>query len=234
MGGKLGYIARYLSKLSKKEILWLATHACKHNHSYLEHMACYFKEMPQEMKPKPEIIGFLDIEASNLSADFGFVFSWAIKDLDGEIHGRVLTKKEIQSPSLDKKLLREFVKQVKKYDKVVVHYGAPGRFDIPFLRTRCLYHKLDFPLYREILVEDTYTMAKQRLKLSRNRLENIAVFFNIPCKEHKMNPSMWQKALMGNTRALNYIWRHNKEDVITLELVWKKLSKYAPRRRLSI
>ena len=54
--------------------------------------------------PPREVIGFLDIEASNLSATFGYVFSYCIKRLDGDIIERVLSPDEIKNGQFDKPL----------------------------------------------------------------------------------------------------------------------------------
>jgi uncharacterized protein YprB with RNaseH-like and TPR domain len=225
-----------IAQLKKAELVWLSTHRCKaHSHKFIEHPQCYDLEYPlQRPGGTPERIGMLDIEATNLSAEFGYTFSYAIKKLDGPVLGRVLTPKEIRSFQFDKELMKEFCRDVKQFDKIITHYGTDRRFDIPFLRTRCLRFDLDFPLYKEISVDDTWPMSRNKLKLTRNRLENICVFLNIPAKGHKMNPDIWCKALSGHKPSLEYIWAHNVEDVESLEAVWKRLHKYVPDVKRSI
>lgn len=181
-----------------------------------------------------EKIGFLDIEASNLSADFGYVFSYALKVIDGPIMGRVLKPNEIKKFIFDKKLMEELVIDLRQFDRIVTHYGTDRKFDIPFLRTRCLKYNLDFPCNKSIYVEDTFIMARSKLRLSRNRLENICDFLGIEAKNHKLNPPIWQKAMAGHKASLEYIWLHNKEDVISLEEVWKKIFQYVHHNKISI
>lgn len=222
-----------VKQLLKKEIIWLSEHKCKHRHTYLSHYNCFLLENPED-SPFYEKVGFFDIEASNLDADFGYCFSYAIKERGKGILGRVLTPQEIRNYAFDKKLLKELCVDLRKFHRIVVHWGIDRRFDLPFVRTRALKYGFEFPLYKEIYAEDTYSMAKAKLKLSRNRLENICDFFGIPSKEHKLNPNVWQKALAGDKKSLEYIWTHNKEDVVSLELVYEKLRGYTLKGKRSI
>jgi len=125
-------------------------------------------------------------------------------------------------------------RDLQHFDRIVVHWGTDRKFDLPFVRSRALKWGLEFPLYRSIYCEDTFNMSKAKLRLSRNRLESICAFFEIPAKEHKMHPGMWQKALAGDPKSLDYIWQHNIEDVISLEAVWEKLHNYVLRSKRSI
>ena len=218
---------------TKKELEWLASNYCIHSMSFLEHPNCYFSNAQKDF-PVKEKIGFLDIECSGLSADFSYIFSYAIKELDGDIIGRVLTPKEIRTFKFDENLTKELCYDLEKFDRIVVHYGTDYKFDLPFCRTRALKYGHEFPLYKSVYVEDTYSMSKAKLRLSRNRLENIATFFDIPNKQHKLQPSIWQKALAGDKASLDYIWKHNIEDIITLHDVWKKLNAYINRGKRSI
>jgi len=220
-------------RLRKKDIEWLHTHYCKHSHRYTSHYNCYLKEKPED-SPFFEKIAFLDLECSNLHADFGMIFSYALKELDGPIIGRVVTRREMLSEIFDRKLVEECVRDIKKFHRIVVHYGKPGRFDIPFLKTRAVLYGIEFPGYRDLYVEDTYDLAKRNLRLHRNRLESICEFFEIPAKAHKMSPKMWQKAQAGNEGSLQWIWEHNVEDVVSLEAVWKLLKDFSYRPRASI
>lgn len=225
-----------LNVYNRKEIKWLSENHCnRHGHRYIEHMSCFGKEHPyQKPGDKPERIGFLDIEASNLHATFGYCHSWAIKELDGDIFGRVLTMDEIRTYKFDRELMKELCKTLKSFDRVVVHYGADHRFDIPFLRSRAMLYRLDFPLYKEVYVDDTWVISRNKLKLHSNRLETICQFLNIPAKGHRMEPLVWQKANAGHPASLKYIWEHNKEDVISLEAAWKRLSPYVAKVKRSI
>jgi len=217
----------HIKNLKKQEILNLARQTCKCGHSYLENFKCYQKETGNVDR-----IGFLDIETSNLAADFGIVFSYAIKEMDGRVIGRTVTPQEMRSEIYDKNLMKEAVDAMKQFNRICTYYGS--KFDIPFLRARALYHGLDFPLYKEVYHTDVYYMARNKLCISRKRLETVCDFLGIPAKGHKLNQVQWLKALGGNPKALHFIWQHNTEDVISLEEVFKRLDDYCMPTKRSI
>ncbi len=109
-----------------------------------------------------------------------------------------------------------------------------SRFDLPFLRTRAIFWELDFPIYKSIYATDVYYIIKNKFRLHRNRMETACRTFGIPCKTHPINPEIWQDAMTGDRKALQYILEHNVEDVISLELLWKKVNQYALENKRSI
>lgn len=225
-------------QLRKKDLEWMAGHYCSHGHNYLEHPRCFIRDRDNNKLPTDcdvaEKIGFFDIEASELVADYGYVFSYALKELDGPTIGRVLSSKEILSFDFDKYLMAQLCNDLRKFTRIVVHWGTDRKFDLPFVRSRTLKWGYEFPLYREIWVHDTWNMAKSKLRLRRNSLENIATFFDIPTKGHRLVAPILMKARAGDQKSLDYIFIHNIEDVETLEAVWKKLNLYVPRGKASI
>ena len=222
-----------LNRLKKDEILWLWNHYCRHGHRYIEHLNCFLEEKPTDMIE--ERIGFLDIETTGLNANWDYIISWAMVDNEGKVYGRVLTKKEVLDwKKLDKKLMKEFSETIKNFDRVVVYWGKDRRHDLPFLRTRCLKWKVYFPLYREVFVTDMYDIVKGKLRLHRNRLENVCDFLGIPAKEHRLDPDIWQKAKLGDKKSLKWIWLHNLEDVISLKAVYERLNEFSASRKVSI
>jgi uncharacterized protein YprB with RNaseH-like and TPR domain len=179
-----------------------------------------------------EKIGFFDIESSNLQATFGIVLTYCIKALGGKIIKRSIKPSEIRKKIYDKNLMKQFIKDVRQFDRIVGYYST--RFDVPFLRTRCLFYKLDFPLYKEVLHTDVYYMVRNKLRLHRNRLETACEFFHIPAKEHRLKGDIWIAALGGDKKSLDFILKHNMEDVISLEALWKKLDLFTMKTRRSI
>jgi len=177
--------------------------------------------------PVIERIGFLDIETSNLSATFGYIFSYCIKELDGPILERVLTPAEVKSGAFDRGLMIDCNRDMRKFDRLIVFWGKDRRHDIPFLRTRAAYYDLEFPLYKELIVNDLWDICKNKLRLHSNRLQAACDFFDIPAKQHKLEPTQWQKAMAGDKKALAFILEHNREDVISTEALWKKIQKYS-------
>ena len=224
-----------LRKLKKDEIIWMFEHKCKHKHNFLEHPKCYENEKPSS-SPINEKIGYLDIETTGLNANWDYIISYAILENDsGKIYGRVAKRNEtLNADVLDKNLMKEFVLDIRKFDKVIVYWGKDRRHDIPFLRTRALKWKENFPMYGEVKLLDAYDIVRNKLSLHRRRLENIATFLKIPSKRHRLDSEMWQKAKLGNEKALDYVWLHNKEDVITLKEVWEIVEKFTASRKTSI
>lgn len=214
-------------RLTRQQLEWLATHTCKaHRVSYLEHYNCFVRENPAE-SPWHESIGYFDIETTGLKADFHYVLSYAILDNDTKkIWGRTLTSKEILNGTFDKKLLKELITNLNRFDRIVVHYGSDYRFDIPFVRTLCVHYGYRFPLYRDIFVTDTQPILRAKFCLSSNRLGAACKFFGIPAKNHPIEEPIWKRASIGDPKALRFIWKHNVEDVISLRALYKKIKPY--------
>jgi uncharacterized protein YprB with RNaseH-like and TPR domain len=221
--------------MKKAEITWLANHLCKaHSMSYLSHYDCFLREKPLD-SPFHERVGFFDIESSGLKADFAFMFSYCILDDEtGEVLGRVLTPREIRSGKFDAKLIAEMCRDLKKFNRIVVHYGGDRRVDCPFSRTRAIKHGCDFPLYKDVSVSDTWLMSKNKLKLRSNRLGVISEFFGIEAKTHPMTPDVWQNASAGRKADLDFIWTHNVEDVRSTQKVYHLLERYVNKAKTSI
>ncbi len=215
-------------RLKKAEIVWLGSHFCRHGHTYLEHYSCYLKEHPEREK-----VGFLDIETSNLDADFGIILSYCIKEKDGKIIGDIIKEKDLRSNNFfDKRLVEKCIEDMLKFDRIITWYGR--KFDIPFIRTRALINGIDFPNYGTIIHNDDYYIARYRLKLHSNRLENVErVIFGETGKTH-IESKYWIKALQGDKKSLNYIFDHNKKDVISLEKNHNKLINFVSNRDTSI
>jgi len=224
-----------INRLKKTEILWLANHYCKHHHTYLEHPVCFEKEKP-ETSPIYEKIGFLDIESGgSLTGEFGYVFSYCIKEFGkNKIYKRVIKPEEIKNKHIrDKNVIKQFCNDVRQFDVIVVYYGKDyrNRHDLPFLRTRAVKWGIkNFPLWKEKHVIDVYDIIRNKFKLYKNRMEDACRVFNISCKAHPLNPDVWQDALTGDTKALNYILTHNIEDVLSLEKLYKKVIMYKETR----
>jgi len=213
-----------IRQLPKDEIIKMATNRCKHGHTFLEHPQCYGR--------KPEKLGFLDIEASALNADFGILLSYCIKQLDGKIFGTIVSPSDMRSGRMDERVVRRCIEDMRKFDRLITYYGT--NFDIPFIRTRSMLYNLEFPLYKELKHTDVFYWAKTKLCLHRKRLQVVCDFLGIPAKAHPMIPNIWNRALTGNKEALSYIYIHNQEDVASLEEAYKRLLDYTANRSNSV
>jgi uncharacterized protein YprB with RNaseH-like and TPR domain len=218
-----------LNRLKKDEILWLYNHRCEHSKRFTEHPACYKGELAI-----PEKIGFIDIETTGLQAQFGYIFCFSLKELDGKIVHRLITPQEIRTYKFDKGVIIDFLKAIKGYDRLVGYYSKDNRFDMPFLRTRALKWGLDFPGWRDILFTDVYDLIRPKLKLNRNRMEVACELLGIPSKQHRLTPEVWQRAQAGSPKALAYILKHCDEDVVSLEALYKRVKGFGRPSRVSI
>jgi len=214
-----------------KHLIWLEEHTCnKHNHAYLHHPNCYEREYPNTKFT--EKLGFLDIEATNLKADYGIVICWVIRPAKTKnFIERCITPNELKT-CLDKKVLEELIAALLRFDRVVAHYGS--RFDVPFLRSRALSWDLQFPEYKSLWQTDTWRIARNRLCISSNRLGNVANLLKIKQKKTPITSEHWIGALTGNQESLDYILKHCRIDVEVLQKVYNKLSKFTPRSKTSI
>ena len=172
-------------------------------------------------------IGYLDIEATNLNADFGFMLSWYIKARDkNQYDSALITKKEIFDYKFDSRIVKELLEALEHYDIIYAHYGSDRRFDIPFIRTRAFANNLEhlLPKNMEKFIMDTYPIARNKLKLHSNRLGSIAELLGVDnVKKTPLAIKQWQLGSVGHPDALKYIYTHNKRDVQVLERVHKKL-----------
>ena len=231
--------------LSKRELVWLGTHKCRHGHSYLEHWHCFLDEKPRvpggkgfsllsSLTKTGEKIGFLDIETSNLDANFGIILTWAIKVGKKIIHDQITAQdiKKYPSDKTDKRIVKHLVAEILKLDRIVTHYGR--KFDIPFIRTRALMDGIDFPYYGSISNDDTWYIARHKLKLNSNRQDTIDRALFGDTNKTRVAFKYWVGATTGDKRSINYILDHNKRDVIALERVWKKLHNFVGRNNTSI
>jgi len=170
-------------------------------------------------------IGYLDIESTGFNANIDIMLSWCIKGRgEKEVAGAMITQEELMSDEQDARIVEQLVDEMNKYDVIFTYYGT--RFDIPFIRTRALYHKTYFPMYKQKSHKDLYYVVKSKLKLHRSSLMAATEFFGIAGKT-RVKPEHWQKARWGNPKALKYVYDHNVADVEILEKLHRKLEEYA-------
>jgi uncharacterized protein YprB with RNaseH-like and TPR domain len=169
-------------------------------------------------------IGYLDIESTGFNANIDVMLSWCLKGRDNKkVAGAFITREELMSENQDARIVELLVEEMNKYDVVVTYYGT--RFDIPFIRTRALYHGTYFPMYRQKSHKDLYYTVKSKLKLHRSSLAAATEFFGISGKT-RVKPEYWQKARFGDPKSLKYVYDHNVADVVILEKLHKKIEEY--------
>lgn len=175
---------------------------------------------PLALQPITRKQGYLDIEASQLTASFGHMFSWALKIRKGVVFSDFIKTRSLKE---EKRIVASLIKALTKVDEVVTYYGT--RFDIPFIRTRALYHDLEFPQYMMLSHLDLYYVARFRLRMHSNRLATVSEFLGIEGKT-ALKPEVWVQASFGDKQAIQYIHTHNIADVTILEKVHDRLEPY--------
>jgi uncharacterized protein YprB with RNaseH-like and TPR domain len=123
----------------------------------------------------------------------------------------------------DKKLLEKFITILNESDEAIAHNG--DRFDIKWLRTRCLYHNIPmFPQYQTL---DTLKMARSNFYFNSNKIDYIAKFLGIEGKLPHSGLDMWKKICLHNDKEeLQNMINYCNQDVKILEEVYNKMKNY--------
>ena len=94
------------------------------------------------------------------------------------------------SKQCDKKMLEKFIEVADSATELVGQNGE--KFDLPWIRTRCLLHKIPmFPKYTTI---DTLKVARSKFRFNSNRLNYIADFLGLGQKI-KTEFNLWKDIL---------------------------------------
>ena len=182
--------------------------------------------MPSRIEPVVSSCCF-DLECSALTADFGIILAAVVKGANAEpVVFRLdeLNKDWKTKRSNDAPLVRAVADELSKYDILIAHNGV--NFDLPFLRTRMLYHGMKaFP---EKKVIDPVQIARKRLRLSRNTLARVAGISGAG-KKFYIDSELWIKATLdGDIKAMDAIVEHCKQDVALLEGIVHHIKDYSP------
>ncbi len=188
-------------------------------------------------------IGYLDIEASNLKANFGFMLSWVMIVRDTQTnkttqYSAVISRRDInraykeKKVSADRKILQKLMKVIKdeKVDLLIGHYfHGWNKMDIPFIRTRCIMNKIPgFPKHRTIRFADTWRMAHMLYSVHSYRLDAISDMMGVSTKKTPVEGLQWQLAQQGDPESLEYVLDHNVKDVKINMKIHKKMEEYVP------
>lgn len=205
---------------------------CIHRHTIRTHPNCFRKGLIKYDWWSDKKIAYLDIETSDLKANFGIVLTWCVKfKNDKHIYSEVITQKDIGSGTFDKRIVKELLDLLENVDIVVTYYGTG--FDIPFLRTRSERWRLPFPKFGQIYHWDLYFKAKRLFSLHRKSLGVVTEFLGIDGK-NQLDPAVWFLAQYGDKNALKEVLSHNEEDVIILEKLHNRIEEYTKWDRRSL
>lgn len=168
---------------------------------------------------------FLDIEATDLSADIGNLLSIGYKFSDEKkAHVMDISQHPGKKLNDDSALLEAFRPIYEQADLIVHHFG--DYYDVPFLQTRCIINGLR-PL-PTVTTVDTWRIARKKMKFGSNRLQRILEVLGCPYDKTPVKLSVWADARVGDRKALKYIVKHNYYDVLVLEWVYYKIRALWP------
>jgi len=187
-------------------------------------------------------IGYLDIETTNLDADFGFMLSWAMVVRDTQtnkvlrIDRDVITKKDIDeciknsATSFDKNIIISLFEAIDDIDLLVGHYFHGWRkMDMPFIRARAILCKVKgMKKHRQVRYTDTWKMAHLLYKVHSYRLDVIGELFGVKEQKTRIDYKFWQLARYGHKKSLKYVLDHNIKDVQITHKVHQEMEEYMP------
>jgi DNA polymerase elongation subunit (family B) len=126
----------------------------------------------------------------------------------------------------DKKMLEKFMTVTNEATELVGHNG--DRFDLPWIRTRCLYHRIPvFPTYTTI---DTLKHSRSKFRFNSNRLDYISQFLKVG-EKLETGFDLWKDIVLNKDKeALEKMITYCKNDVVILEKVYHELSNYVPHK----
>jgi len=164
-------------------------------------------------------ITILDLETSSLEADAGIIVGAGLITETGKSEYLQARKTSEERP-----LLAKLVQRLDSFD-VIVTWSGRG-FDIPFLTSRLLKHRMDpRPVLRKMHL-DLNEVVKSRLRLTFTYLDHVCDFFEIKRDKGPMGlevPHLFIKALEGDEGALKTIRAHCLDDLRVTREVFLKL-----------
>lgn len=121
----------------------------------------------------------------------------------------------------DRAVVQEVKDVIEQADEIVYHNG--DKFDFKKLQARAMVNSIP-PIVKPLAV-DTLKQARKHFALTCNRLDYIGQLLGVGEKMDTSN-ELWLKALQGNKRAIDYMVKYCKQDVLLLERVHKRMKPY--------
>jgi hypothetical protein len=128
-----------------------------------------------------------------------------------------------RNPHDDHHVITTLHRVLSEADVIVAHYG--DAFDIKYTAGRIL--ALGLTPLPPIPSIDTWKVAKGRFLLNSNKLDYLGSLLGVGRKKPTMT-GLWLRVLKGDKQAIREMVAYNKQDVLLLERVFKKLQPYVP------
>jgi DNA polymerase elongation subunit (family B) len=152
------------------------------------------------------------------------LLSWSAKWL-GEPEIFYADQRDVKNLEDDRGILKELWRLLDQADIVITHNGK--KFDQKKVQTRFVIHGMQPPSSSRHI--DTLLIAKRHFSFTSNKLEYLT---GLLCNEkkltHKKFPGfeLWRECLARNPAAWREMERYNKQDVVSLEELYKKLAPW--------
>ena len=182
-----------------------------------------FKRLYIDIETTPNVVfswnvGWeLDISFENIIKEREIIcicYKWAKE-------GKVYSTK--RSGGNEKKMLQEITKVMEQADEIIGHNS--DRYDIPWIRTRCIFHKI--PMIPQYKTVDTLKLCRNGFRFNSNKLDYVAQFLGVGKKLDTGGFGLWKEICLNNSvSALNKMILYCKKDVVILEKVYDGLSPY--------
>ncbi len=197
------------------------------------------KRLPVPSTKKPKIV-FFDIEiiadldrvmarlfrlypGATMGANLSTIISFGYK-LEGWKKAKCINawdfpsrwKRDINDDYMVCKKLYEIMKDA---DGIVGHYSS--KFDFKFINARLLYH--GFPPLPKVNHVDTCLVARKKLKLSHNRLDDVADFLGCERKMNSEGNDLWVRVANKQKKACKHMSDYCKQDVEVLQQVYHRM-----------
>lgn len=158
---------------------------------------------------------------------YGYMLSFAYKWLgEKTVHVKGLPdyKHYKKRQDDDLFLVQDLYHLFEEADIVVAHNG--DRFDIPFANQRFILHGFKPPAPFKTV--DTLRIARGKMNLPSNKLDDIGAYFGIGRKLSHTGAKLWFDCMAGDTKAWALMKKYNAQDVVLLEQVYLKLRAWLP------
>ena len=119
----------------------------------------------------------------------------------------------------DEALVNELHKLFDQAEIIIAHNG--DAFDIKKANSRFIQHRLDPPSFYKTI--DTLKIARRNFKFDSNKLDHLGQYLKLGRKVKHEGFSLWLSCMEGDPCAWDKMEKYNKQDVVLLEKVYKKL-----------
>lgn len=118
----------------------------------------------------------------------------------------------------DSKMIAKFLKVAEEADEMVAYFG--DSFDMPWLKTRCLFHGFVFPDFKTI---DPLQWIRRKFYFNSNKMDYVSQFLKLG-EKLETQFDLWKGVMADDPESLKFMVEYNEQDVRLLEKIYAKLS----------